>query len=378
MRVLQVESVGGHRGMHYYDMNLGNGLAAQGVDLRLWTSDETQVDEAWHFPVTLAFRGIFRGAAILRGLRYLRTLWRLAKLCPHPQGEVLHFHIFQIPLADLVALRWLKRQGFKIVITAHDVVPFDRGATPTLGRLYAVADRIIVHTTQSRDEIMTLFPLEPERVVVIPHGNYMPNLGALPSQSAAKERLGVSPQDPLLLFFGQIKRVKGLDYLLKALPAVLGQHSNAKLCIAGAIWKDDWSRYQALIDELGLAEHLLLHIGHVPDDQVASYFRAADLVALPYLKIYQSGVLLMACSYGTPVVATDTGGLAEALRHGETGLLVPPRDVDALAMAINDLLSAPSRAQAMGQAAQRWVEEAYSWPSIAVRTCALYQEVLSE
>jgi glycosyltransferase involved in cell wall biosynthesis len=375
--VLQVEPIGGHRGMHYYDFNLGKALVDQGVEVTLLTSDETDIPADLSFEARMTFRGIFGpGRAPSRGWRYVKALARLAARRPHPQGEVAHWHFFLVPPADYVLLRWMKRRGFKIVITAHDVVPFDRAPSALLGRLYGLADWIIVHAESNRQEMLDLFAIPAARITVIPHGNYIPNLGELPTQKAAKRRLGVDPDQPLLLFFGQIKRVKGLDHLLRALPLVLDQIPQAQLCIAGAVWKDDWSRYAALIDELGLRDHLLLHIGHVPDERVPDYFAAADAVVLPYNRVYQSGVLLMACSYGRPVVATAVGGMAETLRHGETGILVPPRDPATLAEAMVCMLADKETAEIMGRQAQAWVQAAYSWDTIAAKTKALYAELL--
>ena len=123
-----------------------------------------------------------------------------------------------------------------------------------------------------------------------------------------------------------------------------------------------------------MEQQLHLHLRHIPDDEVATFFAAADVVALPYQHAYQSGVLLMAMSYGCPVVATQVGGLAEVIRDGESGYLVPPGDPIALAEAIGRILDDPPAAQAMGHSGRVLVEERYSWSRIASLTRQVYEK----
>jgi len=377
-----IEPVGGHRGMHYYDFALCDELRRRGMDVTLLTCDETAAcDAPTGLPVRYPFRRIF-GAdpAWLRACRYGRALRHLAAQAAAESVHIAHLHYFLLEPADLVFLRCLRRQRVSIVITAHDVIPFHaRFHTRTLFRqLYGLADALIVHTEQSRRELLAQFQLDPARVAVIPHGHYLPYTGeALIARQEARARLGLDLEQPVLLFFGQIKQVKGLDTLLCALPAVLAVHPQALLLIAGQVWKDDWGRYQALIDELALAAHVRARIAYIPDEDVAAYYRAADVVVLPYRRIYQSGVLLMAWSYARPVVASSIGGLAEEVWHGETGLLVPADDPAALAGALSELLADRSRAEAMGAAGRRLVEQKFAWDKIAARTADLYRALVT-
>lgn len=379
MQVLQVEPIGGHRGMHYYDLQLCNALVEQGVQPVLLTSDETKGMGLQRFPVAHMFRGIFgEEHAIRRGVRYL---WALLCIAARPRGRdraVIHLHFFLVPLLDYLFVRLVKLRGYRVVMTAHDVVPLDQGATQLLGKIYHLADRIIVHAQSNRDELAETFGVSAERVAIIPHGNYAGHISGMLGETEAKERLGLTLDREVVLFFGQIKRVKGLDYLLKAFPLILRNHPAAVLVIAGAVWKDDWSRYQTIIDKEGVADHVISRIQHIPDEDVPLYFGAADVVALPYLRIYQSGVLLMAFSYGRPVVATATGGMTEVLQHGETGYLVPPRDSAALADAISRVLGDKAAAQRMGDAARQLAEREYAWSDIAAKTRQVYEQALGQ
>ncbi len=379
IRVLHIEPIGGHRGMHYYDFSLCNALAAQGVQPILLTSDETDTRRySLSFPVDKAFRGIYgRGRSLQRGLNYLRALLHIAKRSPHNDGEIAHLHYFLVPLFDYLFLRVMKRKGFKIIITAHDIVPFNQKPSSLLSAIYHLAERVIVHAQVNQQEIMSTFHLPAGRIAVIPQGHYLPYANARLSEAEAKAKLGIPAGHKMVLFFGQIKRVKGLDYLIQAFPAVLRAHPQTILSITGPVWKDDWSRYDSMIQSLGLQDHVLTRIRHIPDQDVATYFCAADVVVLPYLKIYQSAVLQMAYSYGRPVVATATGGMVEVLRDGETGYLVPPRDSEALARAICQMLADKAHAEEMGRKGRHLVETKYSWTGIAAEMKRVYEEALA-
>ena len=376
-KVWMIDPVGGHRGMHYYDFALCHELRRADVDVTLFTCDETMAYTApSDLPIRYPYRRIFgEDPAPLRAYRYWRALRKIAAAAAREAPHIAHLHYFLLGPADYLFLRRMRRQGTRIVVTAHDVVPFNaRFHTRALyQQLYANADGLIVHAEQNRSELLDQFDLEPGRVSVIPHGHYLPYTeGRLLSREEARAKLGLPAGAPVLLFFGQIKRVKGLDTLLKAMPQVIASHPGVKLLIAGQVWKDSWDRYQSLIDELSLDAHIRARIAYIPDEEVEAYYRAADMVVLPYWRIYQSGVLLMAWSYGRPVVASDVGGLGESVRDGETGLLVPPGEPGALAGAIKELLADRALSEGMGGAGRRLVEQEYAWDRIAQRTAALY------
>ena len=379
-KVWMIEPVGGHRGMHYYDFALCSELRRAGVDVTLLTCDETAACDA---PAGLAVRYPFQRVfgddpAPLRAYRYWRALSQIGASAAREGVQIAHLHYFLLGPADYIFLRRLRQQGIRIVVTAHDVIPFNaRFYTRALfQRLYGQADALIVHAEQNRRELVAQFKFDPARVAIIPHGHYLPYTGdALPSRAEARAKLGLDPKRPVLLFFGQIKRVKGLDTLLRALPAAIAVHPETLLLVAGQVWKDDWGRYQALMDELALVDHVRARIAYIPDEEVAAYYRAADVVVLPYRRIYQSGVLLMAWSYARPVVVSDVGGLAEMVRNGETGLLVEPDDPVALAGALNELLADRTWGETMGAAGRRLVEQEFAWGKIAERTAGLYNRL---
>ena len=153
------------------------------------------------------------------------------------------------------------------------------------------------------------------------------------SRDEARARLSLASDAPVVLFFGFVRRYKGLKYLIEAMASVKRDLPNAFLLVVGEFWEDD-RPYRELVRQLGLDTAVQFHNAYVPNDAVAAYFSAADVVAMPYLEATQSGVAQLAIGFERPMIATSVGAMADTVRHGETGLIVPPGDSAALAGAI--------------------------------------------
>jgi glycosyltransferase involved in cell wall biosynthesis len=164
-----------------------------------------------------------------------------------------------------------------------------------------------------------------------------------------------------VLFFGLVRAYKGLDVLLRAV-ARARQHLPLTLVVAGEFYQDR-APYDALVGELGLQDAVRIVDRYIPNEEVEPYFRAADVVVLPYTSATQSGIAQIALSFERPVIVTRVGGLPEAVRDGETGLVVPPGDPAALAAALLELLR-PDRAAAMAPHLKGEAER-FSWDAMA-------------
>jgi glycosyltransferase involved in cell wall biosynthesis len=367
--------------MHYYDFELCSALQSAGVDVTLLTCDETEgTDSPPSLSIEYPFRGIYGDASkIKRGLRYLHALLSIGLAMRRRAIPLIHLHYYHFPPLDHLFLNWLQLLGKRSVLTVHDVIPFD--AEPSqlgwLRRIYHQADQIIVHARDNYKAIVQAFDVPPERVHVIPMGPYLrfADEHTLPA-ATARERLGLEAKAPVILFFGQIKRVKGLEHLIRAFSQVVRARPDAQLIIAGPEWKEPFERYAALIQDLGIGDRVSTRIEYVPDKDVGTYYSAADVVALPYTEAYQSAVLYMAHSFQRPVVATTVGGLPEVVADGESGLLVPPADAEQLAQALLALLQDRDKAIAMGKRGRLLVETRFGWGEIAQRVAQVYAEAL--
>ncbi|MFA5403439.1 MAG: glycosyltransferase [Ignavibacteria bacterium] len=138
--------------------------------------------------------------------------------------------------------------------------------------------------------------------------------------------------DKVILFFGYIRKYKGLMYLLEAMPEIL-KDTNAKLLIAGEFY-DDEKPYKEKIKELKLEENILLLSDFMPDEKIRYFFSACDCLVLPYTDATQSGIVQIAYYYDKPVIVTDVGGLSEVVISEKTGIIINPGNVNEVVTAV--------------------------------------------
>jgi glycosyltransferase involved in cell wall biosynthesis len=140
-----------------------------------------------------------------------------------------------------------------------------------------------------------------------------------------KSELGFNEDDDVLLFFGYVRKYKGLNVLLDAVPEIVKKNPKAKLLVVGEFY-DSPDKYYEQINKLGIQDCVKVVQRFVPNEDVGKYYSIADVVILPYLSATQSGVLNIAYGFGKPVIVTDVGGLAEDVIEGKTGYIIKPQD----------------------------------------------------
>jgi glycosyltransferase involved in cell wall biosynthesis len=260
------------------------------------------------------------------------TWWRTAKriLADKPDVLLLQWWTpFWLPLMITVSLI-ARRARIPILYLCHQMVEPDSSAFELLlvRPALRLGDAFIVVSKKDFTTAEKFLGDKPIRMGHLPIFNGFPEHGL--DRVEARARLGIEPDVPLLLFFGFVRRYKGLNYLLEA----LGQlEQPPHLLIAGEFWEEE-ALYCNLIRQLGLERCVIIHNRYIPNEQIEPYFVAADALMLPYLSGNQSAVGMMALNYGIPIIATSIGGLAETVTHNEIGLIVPPADSNALAAAI--------------------------------------------
>ena len=232
---------------------------------------------------------------MLTRLIRLRTKTRILFFCHHvvaPDGGILDWYL---------ARRILKR-GHAFIVMSEDDFALLRHAMP---------NATVRGATHPPPELLGHTPI---------------------SQAEARVALGLSATEPVVLFFGFVRRYKGLPVLIDALAKA--RHTlPIRLVIAGEFWEDE-EVYRAMVARLGLSDAVRFYNAYVPNNDMATFFAAADVVALPYLEATQSGVVQWSYAFEKPIIATSVGGLPEAVIHEKTGLLVPPNDAGALADAM--------------------------------------------
>ncbi len=139
--------------------------------------------------------------------------------------------------------------------------------------------------------------------------------------AALKKSMGFQPDDIVLLFFGYIRKYKGLDILLEAFAQMEKTNPKYKLLVAGEFY-DNEENYRAIIDKHGIGDKIHMVNRFIPNEEVANYFEVSEVVVQPYRSATQSGILNIAQGYYKPVIATKVGGLSEFIDHEQTGILI--------------------------------------------------------
>lgn len=312
----------------------------------------------------------------LNGVRVIRAA-RLATIASMPlslaqprllaraEADIVHVHS-PYPLGE--AANWLWGRAHATVITHHSDVVRQRLLLrfhgPILRRVLRAADAIIVTSPRYLETSSWLQPVR-ERCTVVPLGI---DLARFPIR---KRRPLAGP--PTLLFVGRLRYYKGLDTLLYALRSLPEAHL---IIVGDGPMRASWQR---LAHELAVAERVDF-VGEVDEVALPTYYASADLFVLPANARAEAfgTVLLEAMAAGLPVVSTEVGtGTSWVNQDGVTGRVTPPRDPTALAAAIGELLAAPEKLAAMGQAARARVEAEFTLSTMVARVEAVYARALA-
>jgi D-inositol-3-phosphate glycosyltransferase len=300
------------------------------------------------------------------------------------------FHILwnnKIEVFDRTLLMlFYKLLGKKTVLTLHNVNAGRRDSKDTwLNRLtlriqYRLADHIFVHTEKMKLELLEEFGVQGTRVTVIPFGinNSVPNTSLTPAE--ARQRLGIGGSEKTVLFFGNIAPYKGLDCLIAAFHQNPARRDDYRLIIAGRPKNCEsyWAALREAIREDVRIGRVLLRADFIPDDETEIYFKAADVLVLPYRHIYQSGVLFLGYSFGLPVLAADVGSLKDEVVEGKTGFVFRPEDPVDLARAIERYFASDLFANLSSRRHEirDFATEKHSWNVVGQVTMGVYANLL--
>jgi glycosyltransferase involved in cell wall biosynthesis len=374
-----------------YALGLASALLSQNVLFDFIGSTELAVPDLCNNPHVrfLNFRDqrpdASGAAKVLRVLGYYRRLISYT-VSAHPRVfHILWNNKFELFDRTLLMLCY-KLMGKRLVLTAHNVNARKRdGRDSFLNRLslriqYRLSDHLFVHTDSMKSELLVDFGVGDTKVSVIPFGinNTVPN--TILSTAEAKRQLGIGANDKTLLFFGNIAPYKGLEYLVTALAELLKTDRSYRLVIAGKPKGSEgyWRQIQQQINRHGIGDRVIEKIEYVPDEQTELYFKAADLLALPYTRIFQSGVLFLGYSFGLPVVAADVGPLKEEIIEGKTGFVFTALDSSDLARTIDRYFASDlfHRLESRRAEIKLYANERYSWSKVAAITMAVYAKLL--
>jgi glycosyltransferase involved in cell wall biosynthesis len=377
-----------------YVYGLAMALVSKDVAVDLIGSDELDIPE-FHATRNLRFlnlRGSQRADASLmtKACRILVYYTRLIRYAGAARPKIFHIlwnNRFQTFDRTLLML-YYKLRGKKLVFTAHNVNAAKRDAQDSfLNRLtlriqYGLSDHLFVHTNKMGNELRDDFGVREQKTTVVPFGinNAVPHTDTLGSKDA-RRRLGFGDHERTLLFFGRIGPYKGLEYLVSAFEKIADKDRRYRLIIVG----QPKAGSQKYVEEILLrivrnlgSERVILKINFVPDEDTELYFKAADVLVLPYTEVFQSGVLFLGYSFGLPVIASDVGSMREMVVEERTGFLCRPCDPEDLAQTIEMYFSSDLYASLDERRAdiREYANATNSWSVVAENTLKVYSSLL--
>ncbi len=379
-------------------------MSVAGADVQLFTSSRYEysglpasyrTDTAMTLwpafgPPTDGSGGVSQLAARLsRTVRRGVRAWRLSVEWWKVVGRIVAFDpdIVQItrdevnPTAPIVRKR-LRSKGVFVVELVHEASNREmrfgssfESARRWVARIAGQPDAYVTLSEAVRKVVVDQHDLPDAMVRTIPHGaSPLPP----PDRELVEElrrELGAN-QRAVLLCFGTLRRSKGIPVLLDAI-AKLRTEARPLLVVAGhpTRWVDPLA-LERQVDLLGIRSSVVFDFRYIPDVELAALLEVSALVVLPYLSATQSGAMHLAIAHGTPVLATSVGGLAEGIHDHVDGRLVPPRDPQALATAIGELIQDPSALATMGERARARYLDERSWARCGRTLVTTYSEWL--
>jgi glycosyltransferase involved in cell wall biosynthesis len=346
-------SAHGHRvtAVFFYDKEGLHGAWQQGTGLPLLTMTRLEGQGL-----------ISKARALIQGIL---NLWRLLR---RENFDVIETFTYDSNLLAL-PLAWLAGIPVRIA-THHGMI---EGFPPRLERLHAwlvnvgVATVLVSVSTKALEQAAKA-GAKRERMIVVQNG-IVPASPDRSSSNGVRHEMGVAEDDVLLLSVGRLVYQKGHEFLIRAMPSVLGRHPQAKAVICGEGTLRGALRAQ--IAELRLEDSVFL-AGNRPD--IDRFLNTADIFVLPSRWEGLPVALLEAMAVGLPVVATHVEGVEEVIENGDQGLLVPPEDAEALAAALIELIGGGEARRRMGDAARRRIKEFYTVDIM----CGKYLRLMSD
>ena len=339
-----LDYVGRKAGMDYFSKRLHQSLKKRGINNTLYSNftcpDEPQIIEAFEFSDQPKSR--FKALA-----SYLTGMIRVFFGMIQNRSQHFFFHFFKAGMREFLVLLIARLLGQKIHLLVHDVQSLDVQDNNTKARwlrhtiLKRLSHRVYTFSRTAAEEVLHEYPGIKDRLTVLSHGHFLDLPAPNPSPEEARALQGLKDNHFYLLFFGQIKESKGLDLLLEAMNLV--HDPDIHLVIAGSARDLDPGDLIQWLVEPSVQNQIHLHNRYISDQERDLWFKACDAVVLPYRRIYNSGVLMMALSYGKTVLASDLPANREIIQNGVNGCLFENENAHDLAQNILHLKNTANR-----------------------------------
>lgn len=387
-------------GMNTYVREISQALAEQGIEVDIFTRRISPQQPAVDYALGNGVRVIHITAGPVQPMGtddiYPYSQQFAAGVIAHAIRHNLRYDLIfsHYWLSGVVAQKLKENWNIPFVQMFHTLghmkarIPSVSGPIPSTRiqvetQLVNKADHLIANTPAERAQLLWLYRADRRKISICPPGvnpaHFRPT-----SRQQAREQLGIPQDQDLLMFVGRIEPLKAVDSIIEALGII---HSNqpgtlhkTRFAIIGGDPKDptdkDINALKALSQQLGL-NHVVDFLGAKDQTQLVNYYAAASTVIMPSEYESFGMVALEAMATGTPVIASEVGGLAYLVKHGETGFLVPSRDPESLAEYITRLITNPDLRETLGKnAADR--ARAYAWSAITDELLDIFRPLVKQ
>jgi len=391
-----------HGGQNVYVKELSRYLGAFGLTVDVYSrwENEQQPDQEKYSRGTRVIRIPIGPPQEIQKEQLIKFLRDIADWIPSYQIQqglkynLVHSHYY---LSGAIGLHLKNTWGIPLVHTFHSLGvikeqalglgdPSPNARVEIEKRLCQSADRIIATNPQERDDLVQLYHTDPEKITIIPCGVNLDLFQPL-SQEESKKEIAFSTDDFLITYVGRLENRKGIDTLLEAIHLV--DNPSIQLVIVGGTptdkpflsWaelsEEPYKKYMAMIDEYGI-EKQVTFTGGKSQDQLSRYYSAADITVIPshYEPFGMTAIEAMAC--GSSVIASRVGGLKSTVKENKVGALFESRDASQLAEKIRIIFDQPSMNVEFRKNARPYVEENFSWKSVAKSVAGVYQELITK
>ena len=357
-------------GLAAYNERLANELESQGMATEIVTftvqypsilfPGKTQYSEE---PST--FEPIRRKLSSINPISW----WRTANYINAQQPDLVitrYWIPFMGPCLGTV-IRLLNKK-IKVICLLDNVIPHEKRIGDSLFTSYFVKP-IQKYVAMSQSVMDDLYSFKKTASCALNPHPVFDNFGEKLDQAAAKSELNLDANNYYVLFFGFIRKYKGLDLAIRAFAEWKERLPNKKLLIAGEFYGDA-EFYTSIAEELGIKDDIIWHTDFIPDSRVKYYFSACDIVLQQYYSATQSGVTQIAYQFEVPMIVTKVGGLPELVEHGKTGYLVEQDPTDIA----NHLVQFYEKGRAAFDEDMKRAKEQFSWKNLVNNFVKLYQE----
>ena len=356
------DHVGSKSGMDCYDDSLINALNKKGCETFIFSNYISNSNTKTKY--NNVYEGFSKKNRLIRLFKFIRATIISSLTSKRNNVDLVLLHIFSAGIVEFLLTLIPKLFNFKIAVISHDVTGFKNHDNRFFQYLIynILADFVIVHNSYSYDYMLKTVKIKNiDNLHIIKHGGYLDHIKNVDKYKTINE-FGFDPSKKYILFFGQIKEVKGLDILLKALPKM---RQDIVLIIAGKPVNDDFSYYEKIITDNKLNNRIVKIIRFIEDNERDRLFSVSDMIIIPYKKIYQSGVILMAMSNGLPVLASNLPGNTQLILHEHNGFLFKSENVNDLSLKINKYVNNQLLLKKISATAIQTIENDFSWDDIA-------------